>query len=209
MEDIFESFFGAFYITFGFDETLKFLSKLITIDFRYADASPKSSVYQNLEKLGFIPNETFEKSENGEIVCKIILKDDALLYFKSYNLQNPIGTGSGNVKKTAEMKAYQDAHEKFLKRNLTKEFFEKLKHEKELSNTVFDEIRDSFLKKLKSENFVKFEFVSPRSSANRNGSVLQLIGVKQNSNREILASGFFSNQLGNQRHLELINLYLK
>ena len=128
----------------------------------------------------------------------VILTNNHLTFLKNYGIaldNNIIGHGEAPTKKDAEFKAYFNALD-FLSKirvelapeGITTSWAEKNKLLLDISHPEVAKYLKSVAAKLSKEKYVSFEFVTPAKTSEKKNALIQLIGIRRDGYKYVLAS---------------------
>jgi dsRNA-specific ribonuclease len=153
-----------------------------------------------LQKLDLIKiNEITQTNKNKDKqMFDVILTNNHLTFLKNYGISlnnNVIGHGEAPTKKDAEFKAYSNALD-FLSKirvevapeGITTSWAEKNKLLLDISHPEVVKYLKPVAAKLSKEDFVSFEFVTPAKTSEKKNALMQLIGIKSDGEKYVLAS---------------------
>jgi len=153
-----------------------------------------------LQKLDLIKvTEIVQSNKNKDRqMFDVILTNKHLKFLKNYGItlnNNIIGHGEAPTKKDAEFKAYTNALD-FLSKisvesapeGITTSWAEKNKLLLDISHPEVEQYLIPVAKKLSSEKYVSFEFVTPAKTSEKKNALMQLIGIKANGDKYVLSS---------------------
>jgi dsRNA-specific ribonuclease len=154
----------------------------------------------SLQKLGLIiVNEITQTNKNKEKqMFDVKLTNNHINFLKNYGIElnnSIIGHGEAPTKKDAEFKAYFNALD-FLSKirvelapeGITTSWAEKNKLLLDISNPIVEKYLIPVAKKLSSEQYVSFEFVTPAKTSEKKNALMQLVGIKRNGDKHVLSS---------------------
>lgn len=154
----------------------------------------------SLQKLGLIiVNEITQTNKNKEKqMFDVKLTNNHINFLKNYGIElnnSIIGHGEAPTKKDAEFKAYFNALD-FLSKirvelapeGITTSWAEKNKLLLDISNPIVEKYLIPVAKKLSSEQYVSFEFVTPAKTSEKKNALMQLVGIKRNGDKYVLSS---------------------
>lgn len=153
-----------------------------------------------LQKLDIIKtNEITQTNKNKDKqMFDVILTNNHLNFLKNYGISlnnNIIGHGEAPTKKDAEFKAYFNALD-FLSKikvdlapeGITTSWAEKNKLLLDISHPDVSKYLKPVAAKLSKEQFVSFEFVTPAKTSEKKNALIQLIGIRSDGKKYVLAS---------------------
>lgn len=104
------------------------------------------------------------------------------------NINNPvIGHAYASTKKEAEFEAYKQALETLNKLGINNEWADDEKQRRDFSDPAIAPYIDAIGKRMAKEGFVSVYFFIPRKTVTLEGSIVQLVGVRQNGTSEVLS----------------------
>ena len=129
----------------------------------------------------------------------VILTGGHLSFLKGYgidlNNNGTIGHGEAPTKKDAEFKAYFNALDflskirvKSAPEGITTSWAEKHKLLLDVAHPSVAEYLKPMAIKLSKENYISFEFVTPAKTSEKKNALIQLIGIKKDGYKNVLAS---------------------
>lgn len=169
-----------------------------------SDANEKKEAYKQaiitLQKLDIIKvTEITQSNKNKDKqMFDVILTNNHLNFLKNYGIaldNNVIGHGEAPTKKDAESKAYSNALD-FLSKirvelapeGITTSWAEKNKLLLDISHPDVVKYLKPVAEKLSKEKFVSFEFVTPAKTSEKKNALIQLIGIRSDGKKYVLAS---------------------
>lgn len=135
----------------------------------------------------------YEEKANLEqnVEFSIKLRPEHIAFLETYDVQieDPlIGYAIAATKKEAEFEAYNQAFKTLESYNITTDWAEKAKRYRDLSDPVIAKYVPAALKKLESEGFTPdMYFFIPRKTTTTKGAIVQLIGIRENGQKEVLS----------------------
>jgi hypothetical protein len=178
-------------------------NKIKTIE-HLSSSNEKKEAYKQaifaLQKLDLIKiNEITQTNKNKDKqMFDVILTNNHLNFLKNYGISlnnNVIGHGEAPTKKDAEFKAYFNALD-FLSKikvelapeGITTSWAEKNKLLLDISHSEVVKYLKPVATKLSKEKYVSFEFVTPAKTSEKKNALMQLIGIKSDGEKYVLAS---------------------
>lgn len=139
---------------------------------------------------GFLTVEERQDNIQREIEFIVQLRPEHIEFLKRYNVQiaNPIiGQATAVTKKEAEYKAYNQALETLYSYGIDTEWAEEAKKGRDFSDPVVAQFVPAVSKKLEAEGFNDMAFFIPRKTTTTKGAIVELIGIRANGERKLLA----------------------
>jgi hypothetical protein len=198
LEDTFESFFGALFdiantqIADGLGYIFSFSLLAVVFDpiefnMAYAYGRSKTQIKEFFEGLGWgVPIENVMNTDVGVLVI-ISLTPAAQRYLAERGIVVPrdIGAAEAATKKVAMHGAYDNAMETLAKAGITRDWVLREKEEWEFSNPDYLPYLERARERLRREGYAKMYFFTPRSGTTVKGCLVQLIGVKRDTNQHV------------------------
>jgi hypothetical protein len=198
LEDTFESFFGALFdiantlIADGLGYIFSFSLLAVIFDpiefnMAYAYGRSKTQIKEFFEGLGWgVPTENVMNTDVGVLVM-ISLTPAAQRYLAERGIVIPkdIGAAEAATKKVAMHGAYDNAMETLARAGITREWVLKEKEDWEFSNPDYLPYLERARERLRREGYAKMYFFTPRSGTTVKGCLVQLIGVKRDTNQHV------------------------
>lgn len=153
-----------------------------------------------LQKLDVIKvNEIVQVNKNKDKqMFDVILTNNHLNFLKGYGIaltNSVIGHGEAPTKKDAEFKAYFNALDFLSKirvdlapQGITTSWAEKNKLLLDVSQPEVSQYLKAAGQKLFTEKFIGFEFVTPAKTSEKKNALMQLVGIKADGEKYVLAS---------------------
>lgn len=199
--DVFESFIGALATVSdniqdgsGFVHCYNMIFHLfsdIQIDMTKAKGSAKTQVIQIFTRFSLPkPLECVDKSTTYNIKFWVQLDQSHIPFLRSYQVNitdDVIGYGEGSTQKEAEYIAYGQALNFLYNNSITPEWAEAKKKEKDFSEPGVKLYVPAATTRYKQEGYVDMVFFIPRKTVTPKGGVVQLLGVRPNGTKELLA----------------------
>ncbi len=198
LEDLFEAFFGAFVevsdliveglgvincqnMIIGMFDSIKF-------NFEYAYGRSKTQIKEFFEKLSWgTPIETKIETEAGVRVI-IRLTENALHYLSARGIPVPaeIGAAEATSQKVAVHQAYDNALANLAKYGITREWIAREREHWDFTNLDYLPYLEKAQERLKAEGYSRVYFFVPRAGTNAKGCLVQLIGVRQDTQKHVV-----------------------
>lgn len=199
--DVFESFFGALDTIsdnlvpgLGFANCYNMIVHIfkdIEIDESKALGSAKTQTIQMLTRFELPkPREIEDDTNPFNIKFSVVLLPDHIAFLSTYgvNIRNPvIGYGEAPTKTEAEFIAYNQALNTLAENGITTEWAEEAKQVRDFSDPSIVPYIPAITERSRRENFKSMYFFIPRKTVTKHGAIVQLVGVRENGQHEVLS----------------------
>lgn len=198
--DVFESFFGALdavsdLITPGTGyancyNMVIYLFNDVVMDESKGKGSAKTQTIQIFSRFGLGKIEERDDDTGRGINFSVTLKPEHSNFLRQYGVEInnlTIGSASASTKKEAEVEAYKMAFRTLTDKGITSKWAEQVKNRLELEDPSIKPYVSAARIRLEKEGFEGMHFFIPRNSMTPLGAAVQLIGVRKNGEKEILA----------------------
>jgi len=183
---------------------LYFKQNKVNVNELITDTNEKKEAYKQttlaLQKLDIIRiNEITQTNKNKDKqMFDVILTNNHLNFLRNYDIEldgNVIGHGEAPTKKDAEFKAYTNALDFLAKirvdlapEGITTSWAEKNKLLLDISHPEVAKYLEPAARKFSSHKFISFEFRTPAKTSEKKNALMQLIGIKADGEKYVLAS---------------------
>jgi hypothetical protein len=203
LEDVLEAFFGALFVIsedvkggLGFFNTFSMLVALyknipFEEEINIVRGGRKKTVFvQTLSGLGLDPVTENIYDEGGVYYAELSLSPRNIRYFSEFGITLPrvIAKTTGTSKANTTMKAYSEALDLLRSKGVTPDWVKEQKEIRAFNRPEFQPYLATARTRLAREGFEKMEFHRPTSASTTHECIAQLIGIRPDGSKEILAS---------------------
>lgn len=199
--DVFESFFGALNKISNMikkrsgnsncTDMIEYLFRDIEIDESKGRGSAKTQVIQIFVRFDLPkPEEIINDFDKYHIKFSVVLLPAHTEFLRSYgvNINNrTIGYGQGATKAEAQFEAYTQAFDLLANLGITTEWAEEAKQIRDFTDPSVVSYVPAANERLKREGFISMYFFIPRKTVTPKGAVVQLVGVRNDGQHEVLS----------------------
>ena len=206
--DVFESFFGALETVadsisdgLGYAKCYNMIVHIfkdIEIDESKGRGSAKTQVQQMFSRFDLNkPRETIDDRDIHNIKFTVTLEHQHVDFLRSYgvDIRNPnIGYGQAPTKKEAEFEAYTQALKLLASYGIDTRWAEEAKNIRDFSEPSVMKYVQQASERLRRDGFATMYFFIPRKTVTAKGAIVQLVGVRDNGQNEVLSYTYTSDR---------------
>lgn len=216
--DVFESFFGALDTIsdsltpgLGFANCYNMIVHIfgtVEIDETKGRGSAKTQVLQMFVRFDLPkPQAIADDSDKHAVQFSVILTREHLDFLQSYGvtIEEPIiGYAVAPTKKEAEFEAYTNAFNNLADYGITTEWAEEAKQIRDFSDPSVAQFVPAASERLKKDGFITMYFFIPRKTVTPKGAIVQLVGVRENGQHEVLSYTYATDRENSYRNAKTL-----